>query len=272
MTKLIMLGTGCGGTLDLYNTCFVIQNEEGNFLVDTGGSIEILKRLKKANIKLDEVKDIFISHSHTDHILGLIWMFKKYGSILIHSEINEVVNIYCNDIVYEAIIGVAKYTLSESLLNRLKKVINFIVIDDKDKYTIKGITYEFFDILAKGTKQFGFECILDNNKFIFLGDEPLNMQLKNRIIGADYVTHEAFCLDDEESKFHAYAKNHSTALSAAKTMNDLDIKNLILYHTEETHGMDRKTLYTEEAKRVFSGNVYVPNDLEEINFSLKKKM
>lgn len=36
MEKIIMLGTGNGGTLELYNTCFVIQNDNGNFLVDTG--------------------------------------------------------------------------------------------------------------------------------------------------------------------------------------------------------------------------------------------
>lgn len=37
MTKIIMLGTGNGMVLNLYNTCFVIQNENGNFLIDTGG-------------------------------------------------------------------------------------------------------------------------------------------------------------------------------------------------------------------------------------------
>ena len=29
MDKIIMLGTGNGGTLELYNTCFVIQNGRG---------------------------------------------------------------------------------------------------------------------------------------------------------------------------------------------------------------------------------------------------
>ena len=72
MSKIIMLGTGNGGTLDLYNTCFVIQNEKGVFLVDTGGSVEIVRRLKEVNISLTDIKNIFISHSHTDHILGLI--------------------------------------------------------------------------------------------------------------------------------------------------------------------------------------------------------
>ena len=47
-------------------------------------------------------------------------------------------------------------------------------------------------------------------------------------------------------------------------MNDLKVKNLILYHTEETHGNDRKRLYTEEAQSVFDGNIIVPNDMEII--------
>ena len=59
MNKIIMLGVGNGGTLQLYNTCFVIQNLNGNFLVDTGGSIEIIKRLNEVNIdyktKLQEI-------------------------------------------------------------------------------------------------------------------------------------------------------------------------------------------------------------------------
>jgi len=265
-----MLGTGNGGTLDLYNTCFVIQNEPGVFLIDTGGSIEIIKRLKRADIDLKDIKNIFISHSHTDHILGLIWLFKKIGVMAMHGEIKEKINIYCNDVVCEAIRGVANYVLPSSLLKAIYNITNFVVLNDGDKYIINGIDYEFFDIRAKGTKQFGFECMLDNNRFIFLGDETLNPSLNDRIKGADYVTHEAFCLDREENVFHAYEKNHSTALSAAKIMNELDVKNLILYHTEESHGRDRKALYLEEAQSVFNGNVIVPDELEVIQLVKKK--
>ncbi len=264
MTKITMLGTGAGGTLDLYNTCFAIQNEQGVFLIDTGGSIEIIRRLQQAGIKLDEIKNIFISHSHTDHVLGLIWMFKKIGSMAKHGKVKEKINIYCNDVVCDTIKGVSNYVLSPSLMEAIYSITNFVVLSDGDKHTINGVNYEFFDIHAKGTKQFGFECNLDDNRFIFLGDETLNPLLSGRIQGADYVTHEAFCLDSEENIFHAYEKNHSTALSVAKTMNNLHVKNLILYHTEESHGAERGKLYTEEAKSAFDGNVIVPNDLEQI--------
>jgi ribonuclease Z len=259
-----MLGTGCGSTANYYNTCFVIQNENGNLLVDTGGSVELINRLKKANISLDEINNIFISHSHTDHILGIFWIFKKISRLAMHGKITDKINIYCNDVVYEAIKEVSKYILPQKLMDAVYTITNFIILNDGDKHSICDVDYEFFDIKAKGTKQFGFEAILNDKKFIFLGDETLNPVLYDKIKNADYVTHEAFCLDEEENIFHAYEKNHSTAKSACKVMNELGVKNLILYHTEDSHGVNRKDLYTKEGQENFSGKVIVPNDLESI--------
>ncbi len=264
MEKIIMLGTGNGGTLDLYNTCFVIQNSNGNFLVDTGGSIEIIKKLKQVNIDIKDIKHIFISHSHTDHILGLIWMFKKLGRASINGEIETKINIYCNDVVYEAIMEVSKQILPHKLVVGILNITHFHVLKDEEELNINGINYTFFDINARGTKQFGFECIINEKRLVFLGDETLNPKLYDRVINADYCFHEAFCLDSEENIFHAYEKNHSTAKSASKIMNELNVKNLILYHTEESHGTERKKLYTNEAQENFKGNIIVPDDLEII--------
>ena len=221
MEKLIMLGTGNGGALDLYNTCFTIQNNNGNFLVDTGGSMEIIKRLKQINVDIKDIKHIFISHSHIDHILGLIWMLKQLSVASINGEIKAKTNIYCNDIVYKAIIEVSKHVIQKNLVAEFSNTVNFHVLSDEQRVSINGIEYTFFDINAKGTKQFGFECILCRKKLIFLGDETLNPNLYNRVRKTDYVMHEAFCLDSEENIFHAYQKNHSTVKSASKVMNEL---------------------------------------------------
>ena len=264
MEKIIMLGTGNGGTLDLFNTCFVIQNNNGNFLVDTGGSIEIIKRLQKVNIDIKDINHIFISHSHTDHILGLIWMFKRLGRAVINGEIQTKINIYCNDVVHKSIIEVSKHILPEKIVKGILNVAQFHILESEEQKEINGINYTFFDINAKGTKQYGFESIINNKRLVFLGDETLKPNLYERVKGADYVMHEAFCLDSEENIFHAYEKNHSTAKSASETMNKLDVKNLILYHTEESHGAERKKLYTREGQENFNGNVIVPDELEII--------
>ena len=50
-----------------------------------------------------------------------------------------------------------------------------------------------------------------------------------------------------------------------------DVYKRQLYHTEETHGASRKELYQEEGKTVFSGNVIVPDDLEEIKILKKER-
>ncbi len=262
--KLIFLGTGNGATMNIYNTCFVIQNEKGNFLVDTGGSIEILKRLEQAGIDYRSIKHIFISHSHTDHILGIFWYFKKISQYLKNQSKIEEINLYCNDVVYETINVVGSRILPPQVMDIIYKNFKIHILKDNDKYDINGETYTFFDIMAKGTKQFGFLCNLSNKKFAFLGDETLNPMLYERIRNFDYVTHEAFCLENEENIFHAYEKHHSTTKSVSEVMNGLGILNLILYHTEDSHGDLRQKLYLEEAKTYFKGNVYVPNDMEII--------
>ncbi len=267
MDRIIMLGTGNGGTMDLYNTCFTIQNEKGNFLIDTGGSIEIIKRLNQVGIDYKTIRHIFISHSHTDHILGLFWLLKKMGINIMHGDIKERINIYCNDVVFETIKEVAKHIIPDKVMDAVYSMVDFRVLNDKDKYNINGIDYTFFDIKAKGTKQFGFVCSLNEKRFAFLGDETLNPSLYERIKDFDYVMHEAFCLDSEENIFHAYEKNHATTKSVSEVMNKLEVKNLILYHTEDSHKENRKELYTNEAQTYFNGKVLVPNDLEIIEIN-----
>ena len=264
MTKIIFLGVGNGGTISLYNTCFSIQNEKGDFLIDTGGSIQIIDRLNKANIDYKKIKNIFISHSHTDHVLGLIWLFKKIYGIIMQKKELKPINIYCNAKVLQAIKEIAKYTLPKKLMDSLYPKLNFIILNDGDKHTINGIEYTFFDTLAKSTKVYGFEFIENNKKVVFLGDETINEKLYKRVENADYVMHEAFCLDKDKDIFHPYEICKATVKSVSQTMNEKNVKNLILYHTEETHGKDRKKYYTEEGKNNFNGNIIVPDELEVI--------
>lgn len=141
---------------------------------------------------------------------------------------------------------------------------NIHILKDGEKLTIAGVEITFFDCLPRGNQLYGFETILNNGKkLIFLGDEACNPKLYNKLVDADYVMHEAFCLDEEEPTFKAYEKNHSTVKSVCENLNNLNIKNLILYHTEDTHP-NKKELYTKEAKKYFHNNVIIPDDLEDI--------
>ena len=82
--------------------------------------------------------------------------------------------------------------------------------------------------------------------------------------GADWLMSEAFCLNGDRERFLPYEKHHSTVLDAARLAEELGVRNLILYHTEDQTLDTRRQRYTTEAKKAFSGRVFVPDDLEKI--------
>ena len=140
-------------------------------------------------------------------------------------------------------------------------------LHDNETLNIAGENITFFDTKAKGNLLYGFETILNNGaKLVFLGDETCNPILYERLKNADYVMHEAFCLDSEKNIPHVVKEHHATVKSVCQTMNPFNIKSLILYHTEDSH-KNKKELYTKEAKIYFDNNVIIPDDLEIIELS-----
>lgn len=268
MQKIIMLGTGHGFVYNCYNTCFIMQNDSKYFLVDTGGSAHIVQNLEKLNINLDDIHDIFISHCHTDHILGLFWLMKRMSGMVRASKYDGVLNIYCNDEVAKAIRNIYPNLFPELYVDLISNYLNIIVLNDGEIKNIAGRNYTFFDVKAKGNKLYGFKTLLDNNeKLVFLGDETCNSEIYDEIKNSGYVMHEAFCLDREQEIFKPYEKHHSTVKSVCETFKDFNIKNLILFHTEDTHLTNRKELYLDEGRQYYSGNILIPDDLEIIELN-----
>jgi len=140
----------------------------------------------------------------------------------------------------------------------------FFIIATLNRLSTKNFVYiTFFDILSTKAKQFGFSMQMkDGRKFTCVGDEPYNEANYDFVKDSDWLLHEAFCLFGEADKFKPYEKHHSTVKEACQLAEQLKVPNLLLYHTEETHLKERKQLYTKEGKEYYSGNLYVPDDLE----------
>ena len=99
-------------------------------------------------------------------------------------------------------------------------------------------------------------------KFTCAGDEPYNERDYEFVKGSDWLMHEAFCLYGEADEFGPYEKHHSTVKEACQTAEELQIPNLILYHTEDKNIARRKELYTNEGREFYHGSLYVPDDME----------
>ncbi len=260
---LTMLGTGSASVKNCYNTCFVFTENGQNFLVDAGGGNQILKILDDENISVTDLEHIFITHSHTDHILGAVWLVRMIGQAINYDGCDKQFNIYCHDEAAEALKAICCATLPKSVTKHFGGQLKLNILEDGDRYSILGCEVEFFDILSDKTKQFGFIMDIGGKKLACCGDEPLQRALCEKLCGCSWLMHEAFCLYSERDIFKPYQKFHSTVKDACETAQKLGAENLILYHTEDTHGKNRKALYAAEGKQYYSGKLYIPDDGEK---------
>lgn len=191
MEKIIVLGTGTASVIENFNTCFVLEDSNKEYLlVDTGGGNRILGQFKKANIDLTKIYNIFISHKHIDHLFGMLWIYRFVDLAMQKGTYEGVLNIYCHDEVAKIIREQIHTLLRKSQQQFIDKRIFINIVNNHEKVKILNYELEFLDIISKS--------------------------------------------------------------------------DIVLWHTQENLGKDRKGCYIKEAKENFVGNVYVPNDFEEI--------
>ena len=261
-----MLGTGNAMCTRCYNTCFFLSASHGGLMVDAGGGNGIFKQLEKAKIPFEHIHHIFVTHCHTDHIMGIIWMIRKISPMMHRGKYHGTLNIYCHNEVKHALLTMCNLMLPQKIMRALNNGINLQEVCDGEQVDIDDMKVSFFDIGSTKTKQFGFSALLPSGKrVVCLGDEPFSIQCEDYVKGCDWLLAEAFCLYKDQAIFRPYEKHHSTALDAASLAQSLQVKNLILYHTEDSSLDTRKQTYTAEARSAFSGNIFVPDDLDVIN-------
>ena len=293
--QITMLGTGNATVSQIYNTCFLLQTSSTLMLVDAGGGNGILSQLKKVNVQISDIHHLFVTHAHTDHVLGVIWVIRMVAQC---KGYEGLLHVYGNDMVMKVIKTIIDMILAKKQLAKVAERVVFHQLEDGDCFEVGDMKLECFDIQSTKEKQFGFRAELPGTSednvsedktasdyasedkaasdkaasenhakplvLACLGDEPYNEQNRRYIEGADWMMCEAFCLYADRDTFKPYEKCHSTALDAGKLAEKLGVKNLILYHTEEKTLATRKENYTREAAENFKGRIFVPDDLEVI--------
>lgn len=264
-SKIIMLGVGNAFATRCYNTCFIINDGTTMLLVDAGGGNGILRQVEDAGISFADIHDMFVTHCHTDHIIGAVWAIRKTIQLAKSGYSNARLTIHGHDKAISTVKALCELTLATKDKKIASEIITMHRIDDGETFTAGSIKLECFDIHSSKEKQFGFKATLPSGTTIAcLGDEPFNELNRATVQGSDWLMHEAFCLYSDREKFKPYEKHHSTALDAGRNAKSLNVKNLIIYHTEDKAMSTRKASYMAEAAKAFDGRIFVPDDLETI--------
>lgn len=263
---LTMLGTGNAAVTRCYNTCFALKNGSQYLLTDGGGGNGILARLEQAQIPLAQIHEIFLTHTHTDHIFGVVWVVRMIAQGMNGGKYAGTLRVYGHAEGLQTLEMICRATLPGKVTAHFGRDVLFVPLEDGQEFEAAGLPGVAFDIGSTKARQFGYALTLaGGQRLVCLGDEPYNEKNEAIARGADWLLCEAFCLHADADRFKPYEKHHSTALDAGRLAAGLGVKNLLLYHTEDATLATRRSAYAAEAARFFSGPVFVPDDGEQLD-------
>ena len=255
LKQMIFLGTGDAMAYKAFNTsiCFIDENNDC-FLIDAGGGNTIFHQLNKSGIDIEQIKNIFITHNHTDHILGFLWIIRKFASYK-----NEFIcDFYLADSVYKDLMQLCDITISKGQLKKALEHINFHIVNNLDTINFGDIKVTFFDTLYEKTTQYGCKIEDERLKIGICGDVPLLKENFSLLENVDILVHEALCDSKNSEKYKVYKKGHSTAKDAGKIAHEISAKSLFLIHKSDDF-INNNALY-EDVITEFEGKIIVPED------------
>ena len=111
MMEITMLGTGNATVTKCYNTCFLLSEDDNYFMVDAGGGNQILSIMEEQKVPLTKIHDLFVTHSHSDHILGVVWMVRMIGQMMNKGKYDGELRIYAHESVIQDLKAICKIVL-----------------------------------------------------------------------------------------------------------------------------------------------------------------
>ena len=264
MESIFVFGTGHALVTRLYNACFAVRHNGDFFLLDGGGGSRLLAAWEETGVSPARVRHLFISHRHIDHLLGCVWAVRKIAEEMLLGSYEGVFTVFAHKALLDTFQSICHQTLQPKLTALLDERVRFLNVEDRQTVALEeGYEASFFDTGSSTVDQFG--CSLrdgSGRRVTYLGDEPFHSRSAPYAESCDWLICEALCLESEETVFRAHATHHSTVKDACVIAERLRVKNLLLAHTEDTHGAERKRLYMREGSAYFSGSLYVPDDCE----------
>ena len=130
MDRLTVLGTGNAAVTRCYNTCFLLELPQGYLLCDAGGGNGILSQLEKAGVDLAQIHHLILTHAHSDHLLGAVWVVRMVAAAMNAGRYEGELTIWCDPSVREGLCQMARITLQKKMTDRLGDRILFHDISD----------------------------------------------------------------------------------------------------------------------------------------------
>lgn len=249
--KLFILGTsGAVSHKERDNTSLLLESNGYYLLIDTPGSLFF--KLKKLDINPFKVNNIFLTHTHPDHIYGII--------SFIHSRMYD--KSYINILGHDSTLKFLKQLLTLFKLNRENfPAINYYSLQPGENIcleTLPGLKLKA--ITVKHTPQsLGIKVNWKDKNLLFSSDTAECPQLKAEIGNIELLIHDCFAPEIFFQEYPKLYNMHTPAKRLAIIAEEAKVKKLIPIHFSGEFEFSIEDLIAE-IKQNYQGEIILPYD------------
>ena len=251
MTRLVILGTATNVPDECHeNTHMALVAHDRLVLIDGPGNP--YSRLKQAQLPVDQLSDIVMTHFHPDHVGGIPLLLMALGL----SGRKEPLRLYANQHCMKLMLDLLEAYEWENW--HFFPVELFVISDDNLSVVLEN---EEFKILSSPVEHFipaiglRVEFKRSGKVLAYSGDTAPTESLYGLADKADVLIHEAA----------GASAGHSSAEQAGQLASDANVKSLYLVHYP-VGGYPYQDLVTVAAG-VYSGKVVMAEDFDILDFS-----
>ena len=240
-TMITFLGTS-GSIVTKERMCAGILFEDK--LIDIG--FGVLANLVGMGAKLDAINEVYISHTHSDHIgdfTGLIWAMAMDNR-------TKPIRVISSTKTASALKRILE--LQSTPPSFVKFEIDFVRPDE----TNVGYLTTIHD-----PENLAYRFRTNAREFVYTGDTAKCKEVAEFARGCDLLIHDATFLDGQESL--AALTSHSTAKDAGSIARDARVRRLVLTHVASVNE-SAEPRYLAQARTSFDGQIITARDHQSL--------
>lgn len=115
-------------------------------IANVGGGNGILGMIGKVKISFAKLHNVFVSHGHTDHVLGIVWIIRKIGTLMLQCKHDGNLYVYCHDQLDHIVCNIVNLTLEKKITQLIRKRLIMAPIVNGQQKRFMGHDFTLFDI------------------------------------------------------------------------------------------------------------------------------
>ena len=270
--KVTILGSGTPRvSFERFSQSILIEHKQDKYLFDAGRGALI--RLYQSNILPNEIKNIFFTHLHSDHILGFSdilmtgWVYHRDSPLKIYGPEGTQNFVDSTLKAYEDDINVRSQAPENLDIGGLQS--NVRTIYDGFNYQNNGLTIESFAVKHEPfTHAFGFKIYNSKYCIVISGDTTYSDAVIKKAKGCDLLVHEIAHASEHTLKKYPKAKGvisyHTNAVEVADIINKARPRLTVLNHVLSLDGSSDNEILNM-IKQNTKHDVLIANDLMTID-------